>query len=356
MCICFAVFIESEKYQQIHLEDCSPSDIIKGFEAASKVDLEDCIDSENGLLYRLGDERIIDSGEIKSLQELKLFRLRNGIILTKVKDNIYSISKQFIKALCKDKQDHIAKFIVTSGCKTDSDERLLPKELRDVIDNNMFCLEKLIDTEQRDLLHRLVRAKCITAQHRDRVIHSKPEIKAYELLIIIQRRRYIDFREFMACQTKNIVNIFEKGGVTEIKIHFQEEQGDNRKIVDELIKKWRGYVGEDNESDLDGDQKKMVIDFLAELAKNGICIIGICPEATPSDSDLSMFFQGEKDDSFQLLEKSCESGALNDKLEALIRSLIPDRLPPLVKEVRIGRHSNKHHVAIQTERSLGKLR
>ena len=39
----------------------------------------------------------------------------------------------------------------------------------------------------------------------------------------------------------------------------------------------------------------------------------------------------------------------------LIRSLIPDRLPPLVKEVKTGEHSNKHHVIIQTEHSSGKL-
>ena len=49
--------------------------------------------------------------------------------------NIDSISKQFIEALCEDEQDHIAKFIVTAGCETDSDERLLPRGLRKVIPN-----------------------------------------------------------------------------------------------------------------------------------------------------------------------------------------------------------------------------
>ena len=142
--------------------------------------------------------------------------------------------------------------------------------------------------------------------------------------------------------------------MTEIKIHFQEDQGDNSKIVAELIKKLRGYVDENKANDLDEDQTKTVIDFLGELAENGICFIGICPETTPSDSGLAMFFQGEKDDRFQVLEKSCESGALKDKLEALIQSLIPDRLPPLVKEVKTGKHSNKHHVTIQTENCSGK--
>ena len=320
----------------------------------SKVDLENSIDSENGLLDRLGDHGIIDNDEINRLEGIKENRSRNSNILRKLKGNINSVSVQFIKALCDDKQDHIGKFIVTSGCETDSDERLLPRELREVIDDNMFCLEKLIDTEKRDLLHQLVRSKCITSRHRDRVIRSKPEIKAYELLIIIQRRRYRDFRKFMECQKKNIVDILEKGGVTEIKIQFQGEQGNNRKLVADLIKKLRGYVGEDDESDLDGNQKRMIIEFLAELAENGICFIGIRPETTSSDSDLCMFLQGEKEDSFQVLKEGCESGVLKVKLEALIRSLIPDRLLPLVKEVRTGKHSNKHHVTIQTDLSSGK--
>ena len=232
----YTVFIKSENYEKIQLENCRSQDIIKGFKNVSKVDLEDYIDPENGLLDRLGDRRIIDSGEIHCLEKIKEYRSRNKRILRKLKDNRQLIDKPFINALCEDNQDHIAKFIVTSGCETDSDERLSPRKLRTVIDYNMFCLEKLIDTEKRDLLHQLVRAKCITARHRDRVIRSKPEIKAYELLIIIQRRRYRDFCKFIECQKKNIVNILEKGGVTEIKILLQEDRGNNRKIVAELMK------------------------------------------------------------------------------------------------------------------------
>ena len=171
----------------------------------SKIDLEDCIDPENGLLDRLEEHGIIDIEEINHLERITKYRSRNSNILRKLKKNIDSTSKQFIEALCEDEQDHIAKFIVTSGCATDSDERLLSRELRKVIDDNMFCLERLIDTEKRDLLHQLVRAKCITSRHRDRVIHSKPEDKAYELLIIIQRRRYGDFRKFMEYQKKKFL-------------------------------------------------------------------------------------------------------------------------------------------------------
>ena len=218
----------------------------------------------------------------------------------------------------------------------------------------MFCLRQLIDTEKLDLLDRLVSANCITAPHRDRVIHSERDMKAYELLIILYRRRYKDFFNFVKYQKTKIVNILKTGGVTEIKIQIRE-QGDKRKTVAELIKKLGGYMDGDDECDLSGDQKKMVLKFLAELEENDICFIGLCPKTTPSDSDLSMFFQGEKDDPFQVLKESCESGALKDKLEALYRSLIPDRLPPLVKEIKTGEHSNKHYLTIQTEHISGKL-
>ena len=194
---------------------------------------------------------------------------------------INSISKQFIQALCQDEQDHIAKFIVTAGCETNSDERLLPRELRKVIDDNMFCLEKLIDIEKRELLMKLVAANCIRAKHRDRVMNYKRnEEKAYQLLIIIQRRRYQDFFNFMKCLRKtlqmNIVTILEKGGVTEIKVQLLQERVDKRDIVTELINKLTGYVDEDVASGLNEDQMKIVEELLAELGKNDIYFIGTC--------------------------------------------------------------------------------
>ena len=79
---------------------------------------------------------------------------------------------------------------------------------------------------------------------------------------------------------------------------------------------------------------------------------GFAPKNIPSDSDLSIFFQGAKEDPFMFLEIGCESGALKDKLEALIRSLVPDRLPPLVKEVKMGDHSGKLGCTINLLRSF----
>ena len=100
----------------------------------------------------------------------------------------------------------------------------------------------------------------------------------------------------------------------------------------------------------------MVIEYLAELEDNGICFIEIA--SNTSDCEISMFFQGEKDDPFPALESDCESGALKVTLEKLFRSLlkIPDSSPPLVKDVTTGNHSKTHHLTIQHEHTnSGKL-
>ena len=342
-------------YYEVDLENCLPADIIRGFKEVQRKgsDLEDYIDPENGLLNRLYNQRIIDNSEVDILQKLTPYQNRNGELLRRIDVKINSISREFIEALCQDDQDHIAKFIVTAGCETDSDERLLPRELRKVIDDNMFCLEKLIDTEKRDLLHKLVQAKSITSRHRDRVIESKPDDKAYGLLVILQRRRYKDFFNFMEClrrtMQKNIVKILKKGGVTEIKVQLLQERSDKKNIVTELIKKLTGYVDKDKESELSDDQKKFVDEFLTQLAENDIYFIGTCKETLKSS--ISMFVQGREDNPLPMLNEDCESGLLQVKLERLFRSLlkIPDSCPHLVKEVTTGQHSNKHHVI--TEKS-----
>ena len=138
-----------QNYDRIDFKTCIPSDIIQGFKKVKSggKELEDYIDPENGLLTALGNRSIINESEIGDLQKLKPYQKLNGELLRRIMNKIDFISKQLIDALCEDEQDHIAKFIVTAGCETISDERLLPRELRKVIDVNMFCLERLIDTE-----------------------------------------------------------------------------------------------------------------------------------------------------------------------------------------------------------------
>ena len=152
--------------------------------------------------------------------------------------------------------------------------------MRNVIDDNMICLKGLIDTEKQDFLLILVREKCITSRHRDRVFRSKLEERAYELLIILQRRRHIDYLKFMECLRKtmqnNIIKVLEKGGVTQVTIHLLHGRDDKQNIEGELIKKLTGYVDKENESDLSEDQRHFIDKILAELEANNIYFIGSC--------------------------------------------------------------------------------
>ena len=211
--------------------------------------------------------------------------------------------------------------------------------MRQAIDDQMYCLEKLIDTEKRNLLYELVREKCIRTIHREKVMNfKKEEEKAYQLLIIIQRRRYKDFCTFMGCLRKtlhsNIVKILEKGGVTEVKVQLLQNRIGERNIEAELIRLLKCCVDESNDS---GDAKK-IVELLAELRKKDIHFLGT------SNSGLSIFFQSETNDPLQAMGSDGESESMQQKLEKCLRSLlkIPDSWPPLVKEVTIGQPSRKH--------------
>ena len=351
---------EPTKYENIDLKNCLSSEIIKGFKEVMKnkrKDLEDCIDPENGLLNRLYEQRIIEDSEIDNVRNITPYRDLNGVLLRKIDRKIENIN-EFIKALCQDDQDHIAKFIVTAGCETDSDERLLSRELRKVIDDNMFCLDKLMDTEKHDLVNKLVPLNCITSQHRAKVIRSKQEDRSHELLVILQRRRYKDFIKFIEClrktMQKNIVKILEKGGVTEVQVQLYQERGDKRDIEVEVIRKLTCYVdGDTKTNELSEDQKKIVDELLEKLAENDIYFVGSCTGT--SKNIVSVFLQGGKDDSLPVLQESCESGSLKNTLDKLFRSLfkIPEGSPPLVKMVTTGNHSNRHHATTATEQNSG---
>ena len=151
----------------------------------------------------------------------------------------------------------------------------------------------------------------------------------------------------------NIVKILEKGGVTEIKVQLYQERSDEGDIEAELIRTLTGYVDEEKASGLSEEQKKIVDDLLAELAKNNIYFTGTCTGTLKNS--VSMFLQGEESNSFTVLKEGCESGSVKDRLEKFVRSLfkIPEGSPPLVKMVTTGKHSNRHHMTTATEQNSG---
>ena len=83
---------------------------------------------------------------------------------------------------------------MSTGDRTDDQDRILSGEELDRIDRNLFLLVDVLDVHNTRLLDSLVRDRCITERHRNR-IKSKliKEEWNEELLSIIRRRSYSNF-------------------------------------------------------------------------------------------------------------------------------------------------------------------
>ena len=131
-----------------------------------------------------------------------------------------------LKALIKNDQTHIAKFIVSSGMNTRSPDRVLKEEEKEAIDGNMFCLEKLVRPRINHFLVLLVELKCITANHKEWIIvWEKKEKDVYYLFEIMKRRSLKHFTDFLSGLQGTghtiIVDVLEKGGIVEITNHLK---------------------------------------------------------------------------------------------------------------------------------------
>ena len=142
-----------------------------------------------------------------------------------------------LKALIENDQTHIAKFIVSSGMNSRSPDRVLNKEEKEAIDQNMFCLEKLVSHRVNDFLVMLVGRKCITANHKEWILSYKTENKdVYQLFEILKRRSFRHFSDFNCClegtRHKRIVDVLRAGGVVEITNHLKgiEQRSDLESI------------------------------------------------------------------------------------------------------------------------------
>ena len=75
------------------------------------------------------------------LQHLTLLRK-----LMKVWKMIRKTCVAILKALIENDQSHIAKYIVSSGMNTRSPDRVLKKEEKEAIDENMFCFGEVVQS------------------------------------------------------------------------------------------------------------------------------------------------------------------------------------------------------------------
>ena len=258
-----------------------------------------------------------------------------------------------LKAMIEDDQTHIAKFVVSSGKNTRSPDRVLKKEERDAIDQNMFCLEQLVRPQVNKYLVLLAGRKCITSHHKDWVINWMKENKdVYQLFEIMKRRSFKHLTIFNRLLIENghtmIADVLERGGVAEITSCLRKIKNSSareniqRRIVEQLC----GYVDNETDNKLNEEQKIFVDKLVAHLYDNQIKFVRCY-----CTNNIALLFQCETDESQDWLIDYCK----NDGLKTLYQTLQPglNRFPNFGIDVSLTNSSKIHSMDTKSQYQSG---
>ena len=346
----FDTFIADQEDDEINLENPSLTDIsnyITGFENVRNK-LKGYIDPLNELPLCLAEYGIMTSDEAYAFDCTNPQAPRE--IVAKLSACLTSDSTKCIPmlmALNDDDQMHIAKFIASSGKNTRSPDRVLTKEEMDAIDQNMFCLEKVVRPHVNHYLVPLAGEKCITDNHKKWIISWRKEHKdVYQLFEILKRRSVKHIAVFNSLLLerghKIIVDVLKKGGVVEITNrlrgieNFSIEGNIERGIIEQLC------VCVDNKTNnchLNEHQKSFINELIALLHEHQIKFAGCYPTTS-----FALFFQCETDVSQEWLIDFCRNGRLKIELKTLYRILQPElyRFPHFDIDVTMTNSSKVH--------------
>ena len=311
---------------------------IQGYQSV-RTQLAQYMDPENGLLLSLRGKGVLTETVYSGFDVTKPYKLLNEDLMIFLTPKLETCCMQFIDALVENEQEHIAKFILTSGTNSD-DDRVLKKEEIRVINSNMFGLVNLIDPNRMSFLYRLLECECITDSHKDRVASCKEKDKKVDaLLIILKRRRYKDFCNFKMClhntMQHKIVDILEKSGLVAVCVKLHERE-DRQIIESKIIEMLTGYVNyrEETIEQLSADQIKVIKDILEEMENSdwSIRVIGCAPWQS-----IAIYFQCESEQSYEGFKQMHRSGHLKNMLERVFNSLLnfPESGTELIKSVEI---------------------
>ena len=320
--------ISDRDNDRINLENPTSTDIVKHNKGFVKVigKLDSYIDPYNKLPFCFLEYEIMTFEEAEKIERSKPKTTLDIVAKMNeyLKQNSHNCLSLF-KALIENDQSHIAKFIVSSGLNTRSPYRVLKQEEREAIDQNMFCLEKLVSPHVNVFLVMLVSRKCITANHKEWILSYKTENKdVYQLFEILKRRSFKHFSDFNSCLMetghKRIVDVLRAGGVVEITNHLKgiESRPDRESIEKGIITQLCGYIYSQHEKTFNEEQNSFIDRLIALLNDYQIKFIACYPTHS-----ISLYFQCETNVSQEWLVEFCESGKLKKDLKALFRTLQP---------------------------------
>ena len=317
--------IADQDNDEVNLDNPTQADIDKYIEGFKNVlcRLKDYIDPLNELPFCFVEYKIMTFDEAKEIERSKPKTIE---IVAKIKECLEKDPKfclSILTALIDNDQEHIAKFIVSSGKNTRSPDRVLKKEEKEAIDQNMFCLEKLVIPRANDFLVMLVGQKCITTNHKEWIMSYKEKNKdVYQLFEILKRRSFKHFSDFNSCleaigHTK-IVDVLMKGGVIEITIHLKgiESRSDRESIEKGIIKQLCGYIDDQHGNTLEENQKSFIDKLIELLNDHRIKFIACYPTHS-----IVMYFQCATDVSQEWLIDFCANGGLRKELKTLFRGV-----------------------------------
>ena len=343
--------IPDQDNDEINLENPTSADIDKYNKGFAKVlgKLEGYIDPFNKLPFCFLEYKIMTFEEAERIDRSKPQTTLE--MVAKMNEYLRKDSQNclpILKALIENDQTHIAKFIVNSGMNNRSPDRVLKKEEKEAIDENMFCLEKLVSPHVNVFLVMLVAQKCITANHKEWILSYKQENKdVYQLFEILKRRSFRHFSDFNRCLEgmghREIVDVLRAGGIVEITNHLKgiENLSDRETIEKGIIEKLCGYVEDNHSNALNKEQQSFIEKLMALLNDHQIKFIACYPTHS-----IALYFQCEANVSQEWLNNFCQNGAMRKELKTMFRVLQPElvRFPNFDIDVCMTNSSRIHSI------------
>ena len=322
-----------------------------------KNELIDYIDLWNDLPYKLEKHGIMTDDEADNFDITKRNATRE--IVKKLEKCLKNDSEKclpILKALKDDDQIHIAKYIVSSGMNTSSPDRVLTKEEWETIDQNMFCLEKLVRVHVGETLNRLVLLRCIAKKHKEFIQQPSCENEGvYHLFDILKKRSFThltDFKRFLRDNGHSkIIDVLEKGGVIEITSYLRGitnlsvEGNIERGIIEQLC----GYLDEDTENKLNEEHRSIIRELINLLNKHRTKFIACYPT-----NSIALYFQCETKESQEWLVDFCKH-----ELKTLYQRLQPElnRFPNFSLDVNMTNSSKilSHSMVTESRFNSGNI-